>query len=188
MYTLKNIQTIKNILDNFVIENWNVESLHDSTFISLDGVIVRAYVSAFKHTNKDWGTWRIPSSQTFFQCLWKVIYRGDRKICRTPFWKSFFEELFQEYPEDNISGYRIIDYGTTIIYKGEDEYFPWVVSQQYHPEECETFLDRTIGEEVFDGGKTIEDLLSKYGDLNPRDLAKAIQDERDTSNWYPSEE
>ena len=183
MRNLMNIQSIKNILDNFIIENWNVESLCDSTFIKLDGVIVRAYVSAYKETNRGQDTWILPSSQTFFQCLWKVIYRGDHGICRTPFWKVFFEDLFKEYPEDNISGYRIIDYGRAIIYKGEDEYFPWVVSQQYHPEECETFFDRTIGEEVFDGEKTIKDLLAKYGDLNPHDLAKAIQDD-----WYSSEE
>lgn len=121
----------------------------------------------------------------------RIIYYGTYKhgkICRTPFWKSFFEELFQEYPEGNISGYRIIDYGRTIIYKGEDEYFPWVVSQRNHPEECETFLDRTIGEAVFNSGKTIEDLLEKYGDLNPHEMAEAIQYDEDTSNWYSSEE
>lgn len=180
MYNLKTVQSIKNILDNFVVENWDLESLNDSTFIKIDGVLVRAYIGAFKETNKNWGTWMIPSSQTFFQCLWKVIYRGDHGICKNSFWKEFFEDLFKEYPEGNTSGYRLVNYGNTIVYKGEDEYFPWVVSRRDHPGECSTFLDMTIGKEVFNGGKTIEDLLAKYGDLNPHDLANAIQDDWDS--------
>ena len=163
MYNFMNVQTIKNILDRFVVENWNVESLRDSTFISLDGVIVRAYISAYNHTNRGQDTWFLPSSETFFNCLWKIIYRGPHDICKTPFWRGFFEELFKEYPEGDTSGYRLVNYGSSIVYKGEDDYFPWVVTQRNHPEECETFLDRTIGEEIFNGGKTIEDLIEKYG-------------------------
>lgn len=181
------IQGLKNVLDRFVVENFDLDEIANSDEIRISGPVMRAYIGAHKFKNLGDVTDYVITSREFFDCLGKVISR-DRTLRAKPFWNGFAEEILEMYPVDNQTGYRMINQGDTLIYRGEEDFLPWVVSQRYHPVETGTYLDNIIGDEIFNGLSTIEDLVAKYGDLNPYELAYKIQDERDTSNWYPSEE
>ena len=117
------VQSLKNILDRFVIEDFDLDQLSKSDEIQISGPIMRAYIGAHKFKNCGDETSYVVSSREFFECLGKVISR-DNSLRTKPFWNGFAKEILCLYPANNQTGYR-----------GENDFLPWVVTQRYHPVE-----------------------------------------------------
>lgn len=138
--------------------------------------ILRAYTGAYMSVNKgNYVEPVIPSSRVFFNILFKVLVRSYD--CRTEqFWRDFVNEILDVYPLERTGYVTIGDH--TLLYKGEDDFFPWVVATSDHPNNSTTFLDRTIGEEVFNKGVGIYQLVERYGIIDPYSMADRIQYDR----------
>ena len=99
------VQSIKNILDRFVIEDFDLDQLSKSDEIQISGLIMYAYIGAYKFKNRGDETSYVVSSREFFECLGKVISR-DNSLRTKPFWNGFAKEILCLYPANNQTGYR----------------------------------------------------------------------------------
>lgn len=171
------VQSVKNLADKFV-EMGMFDTISE---VVGNPTILRTYKGAYASINRgDDLIPHIPSSQMFFNTLFKVLKRTYE--WRTdPFWIDFMEDLVRVYPPER-KGYTVLG-GSYLLYRGEDDFFPWVVSTSDHPNKSATLLDRTIGEKVFNEGVDIDYLVEKYGDIDPHLMAGRIEYDRYQENY-----
>lgn len=176
-YVMMKMHDIKTVMDKMMEVNMLFIDGKTAIFNREDNSqILRAYTGALKEANKgNLGLCpRLPGNREFFNILFVIIMRSYFNGCKNDliindFIKSI--ELFNGYKVDMGLG--------LILYRGEEDMLPWVVSRRNHPSNTSTILDDTIGEMVFNQGMNINTLAENYHVEDPYQLAYAIADDMD---------